>query len=190
MRPLAAACFTSLLLLSPVVLCAQAPATSSPEEVTRQLIERTRAGDWPGYVRLMHPDALVEFKRMLGEIVVADPSGEVGKQFFGTADAASYVALEPAVLFERFMTNLSEKIPPFAEALKSVTGTVVGSVPDGPDVAHVVFRSAATTEGIAISRVGTASVKRHNGEWRALLNGSIEGIAARIQQLAAQAKAG
>ena len=175
-----------LIVLRLSVNAESVPASpaASPEAVVKQMFSVSREADWPGYVKLMHPEALAEFKKMFREIVATEVGKELGTLFFDTKSADEYDAVESAVLFERFMKNLSVKVPQFGEALKTAEGSVVGSVPEGADLVHVVYRSSASAEGIAISRVNAVTLRKHQGEWRLLLTGNIEGIAARLGQLA------
>jgi hypothetical protein len=178
--------------LAIVVLCAlvslpsfaaDAPA-AKPEDVARQMMTLTKQADWPAYAKLMHPDALKEFKRMFGEMMTSEGTKELGRMFFDTPDAAAYNAVAPDVLFVRFMTNLTKNVPQFAEALKSSEGKVIGGVAEGEDVMHVVYRGSAAAEGISVSRVNAITLRKHEGQWRVLLSGEIGGIADRLKQLA------
>jgi hypothetical protein len=164
-------------------------AVATPEEVTRQMMRLTREGNWRDYTKLLHPEALKEFKRMFREIVGSEIGGELGPMFFNTADVAAYDKADAGALFETFMNNLTSKVPQFGEAVKSAQGTVIGSVPEGADVVHVVYRGSAESEGIAMSRVSAVSLRKHDGQWKLLLSGNIEGLAARLEQLAAAAAA-
>lgn len=180
----------SFLLACVVGLALSLPAGAqkgrSPEDVAREMFTVTRESNWTAHTRLLHPDALAEFKRMFRELVAAEPTGEVGKLFFNAANVQAYDSQDAGILFERFMSNLAKIVPQFAEALKSLDGTVVGTVTEGADTVHVVYRSSASAEGMSISKVSVLTLRKHDGEWKALLSGSFEGMAARLEQLAKQ----
>lgn len=179
-RSFVLACVVGLALSLP----AGAQKGKSPEDIAREMFSVTRQSDWATYAKLLHPDALAEFKRMFREIIAADTSAEMGKLFFNAANVQAYDSQDAGVLFERFMFNLAKNSPQFAEALKTAEGSVVGTVAERTDLAHVVYRSSAATEGIAISKVNVVTLRKHKGEWKVLLSGSIEGMAARMSQLA------
>ena len=166
-----------LFVLAPV--CSAQAAAATPEEVARQMLTLTRAGDWPGYAKLLHPEALVALQRMFHDVVAGDASHEAGKQLFGVADLAAFDALPASEVFQRMMATLT-KIPQFAAALASAEGVIVGSVAEGSDLVHVVFRLSASAESLTFSRVSAMTLRKFDGQWRALLSGNIEGIAAAL----------
>ena len=70
MRRVWIAAVVSLLVMAPV--CSAQTGAATPEDVARQMLTLTRAGDWPGYAKLLHPEALVAFQKMFREIVAGD----------------------------------------------------------------------------------------------------------------------
>lgn len=182
MRRAGIAVVVALLVVAPVGAAETGAAT--PEEVAREMLALTRAGDWTGYAKLLHPEALVAFQRMFREVVAGDPSHEAGKQLFGVADLAAFDALPANDVFQRLMATLT-KIPQFAAALASADGVVVGSVTEGADLVHVVFRLSASADSMTFSRVSAMTLRRSEGQWRALLSGNIEGIAAALARSSA-----
>jgi hypothetical protein len=170
------------LLLLPAVGLAQAPeakpAPATPQEVLLTTVELTKKGDWAGFARIMHPEALADLRRMFRPLVEAGTE-QIGKPFFGIESIKEFDALSDPALFERFMSNLT-KLPGVAEALGSAEASVIGTVEEAPDLAHVVYRGIAKAEGVTVSKTNVITLRRANGEWKALLNGSIEGMAARL----------
>jgi hypothetical protein len=133
----------------------------APEEVAKASMELVRKGDWSAYARLMHPEALAEAKRLFRPIIAADTSGKVGELFFGVKNSTQYDALSEIAAFEALMTNLTKNIPAFTEALKTVDFTIVGSLPEGEEFVHVVYRGGAKAEGVAISKTSVVTLRRH-----------------------------
>jgi len=181
----------AMLAAGVVVLSVMAPAwaaetgAATPEEVAREMLALTRSSDWPGYTKLLHPEALVALQGMFHDVVAGDPSHEAGKQLFGVADVAAFDALPAGEVFQRLMATLT-KIPQFAAALASAEGVIVGSVPEGADLVHVVFRVSASADSMTFSRVSAMTLRKFEGQWRALLSGNIEGIAAALTARSAQ----
>lgn len=167
----------ALLVVAPVG--AAQTVAPAPEDVAREMLALTRAGDWPAYAKLLHPEALVALQRMFHDVVAGDTSHEAGRQLFAVADVAAFDALPPSAVFERLMATLT-RIPQFAAALASAEGVVVGSVAEGADFVHVVFRVSASADSLTFSRVSAMTLRKFEGQWRALLSGNIEGIAAAL----------
>lgn len=177
MRPITA--ILGALLLAPALALAQAPA---PHEVLLRSSAAAKAGDWPAYASHMHPEALAGVRAMFIPIVEADTTGKVAQTFFGGSSTDELKKATDAELFARLFAGLSKSIPAFAEALASSEMQVVGSLPEPPDLVHVVYRFRARAEQMGIQRTQVASLKKHGGDWKLMLTGSIEGLAARLKQ--------
>jgi hypothetical protein len=170
------------LLLSAAPLVAQEAA--SPEALAKAASEATKKGDWAAFARLMHPEALAELKRMFRPILAVEAAGPVRSTFFGIEKVEQFDALDDVAVFERLMTNLAKNVPGMAEAMASSEIFVVGSLPEGDQLAHVVYHAGAKAEGLVVSKTSVMTFRRYQGEWRALLSGNIEGLAKRLSQMA------
>ncbi len=168
-----------LFLASPLV--AEAPL--SPEALAKVVAEATKKGDWAAFSQLMHPEALAELKRIFRPIVAAEGAGPMRAAFFGTEKVEQFDALEDAAVFERLMTNLAKNVPGMADAMASSEMFIVGSLPEGDQLVHVVYHAGAKAEGMIFSKTLVMTFRRYQGEWRALLTGSIDGLAARLGQM-------
>jgi hypothetical protein len=162
---------------------AHAAKAESPEGAATLAMSSARKGDWSEYTHRMHPEALAKAKQMFGAIVAADESGRMGKLFFGVESYKTYEALSDSGTFVALMVNLTQHMPAFGEAMKTAEFHVIGTLPEGDDLAHVVYRSGAKAEGLAITKTSVLSMRTYGGEWRMLLTGSIEGLAARLSQM-------
>lgn len=168
-----------LLASSPLAVAGM----SSPEILAAKTSEYAKKGDWAAYAKIMHPEALSSLKKIFRPIAEADASGQVLSRFFGIPSLARYDSMTDADIFQAFMSNLTRNYPGFADAMRSHESTVVGSVSEGKELVHVVYRFGTMTEGMTISRTSVITFRRHNGKWKALLTGNIEGLAARLSQL-------
>ena len=176
------------LVLCLFLLFSAAPAVAqdatSPEALARGAAEMMKKGDWAGFARMMHPEALAELKRIFRPLVAAEGAGPMRSAFFGTEKIEQFDALDDAAVFERLMANLAKNVPGVAEAMASSEMFIVGSLPEGDQLVHVVYHSGAKAEGMIFSKTSVMTFRRYQGEWRALLAGNIEGLAARLGQMA------
>lgn len=180
-RTLGSGLLLSLLLLA---LPMAAQDLKPPESLAKAAAEATKKGDWAAFARLMHPEALAELKRMFRPIIAAEGASAMRAAFFGTEKVEQFDALDDVAVFERLMTNLAKNVPGMAEAMASSEMYIVGSLPEGDQLVHVVYHAGAKTEGMIFSKTSVMTFRRYQGEWRALLSGSIEGLAARLGQMA------
>jgi hypothetical protein len=155
----------------------------SPEAVAGAAAEFAKQGDWPAYARSMHPDALAGAKRLFRPLVARDASGRVGKTFFGVSSVKQYDAMSDSTTFQALMENLTMNLPAFGEAMRTADFKIIGTVPEGDDLVHVVYKADARVDDLAISRTSVMSLRKYQGEWRLLLAGNIEGLAGRLSQL-------
>lgn len=170
-----------LLLCCAAALSAQSEA---PDAVAKRAAEATSRADWKAFAELMHPAALADFRRMFREIVALEGAAELRKTFFGIETVAEFDALTDAGTFEALMKGLAANVPGVAEALGSLSMEVVGVLPEGEELAHVVYRTGASIENLTMSKTAVMTLRRHDGQWRMLLNGAIEGLARQLTMVA------
>ncbi len=154
--------------------------TQTPEDAAKASMDYTSKGDWSAYAKMMHPEALAELRRMFQPLVAGDKSGEIAEIFFGVKTAKQFDALSDVGVFEALMINITKNIPGFTDALKTVDFKIVGTVTEGEELAHVVYRGDAKVGGINISNTTVMTLRRHQGQWRLILDSNIEGLAATI----------
>lgn len=180
--------FSLLLLLSLSGAFAQtakpapapAPAAPSAESVVQSYLETLKSGDFQKSAELMHPEALEKFRSLLIPLVEAAADAKAEESllplFKGVSDVAALKKLSPAGFFAAFFNGIAEVNPMIKDALASGNMTVLGSVPEG-DVLHVVCRTSVKVEELSIAKMEVMSLKRHEGNWRVLLSGEMEGLA-------------
>lgn len=169
-----------LVVLLPAGLDAQA-ATETPEDVVRQYTEAMRGGEWQAAARLMHPEALEQFRRMLMPAFETDtPGRELRDQFFDGLPSSRIRHLSDTTFFERFFRGMMTLSPELLGVVQGAEITMVGHVSEGEDIAHVVYRMQMKMDELTVTRLDVMSVKRHGDTWRALLTGSMEGVAAAL----------
>ena len=169
------------------------PAKMTPEELGQHTAELVRRGDWAGFAALLHADALKGLKGVFAPLTKVPDAQPMLSSFFGVETAEAYDALSDAEVFSRMFTFISQQ-EPMSEAFSTMEIEVIGSVPEGEDVRHVVSRTAFTMEGARVTQMEVSSFKRENGRWWGLLKGDMqqlmERVAASLQQMAdAQAAA-
>jgi hypothetical protein len=175
------------ILTVAVLALALAPALAlaegqSPEEVARVGLDLVSKRDWPAYAHLMHPEALRSMKQMFRPIVEADTKGEAAQGLFGVAGIKGYDAASDSALFCSLMVNLMKIAPAMVEAVKNAQYTVIGSVPEGQDRVHVVYRVRTAAEDVQVTKVSAISLRRHGETWRFLLSGNMEGLASALKK--------
>jgi hypothetical protein len=117
---------------------------------------------------------LVSMKRTFGSIVKADKSGEAAKALFGLKSAAEFDQLSEPAVFEKLMGFITGAVPDLKTALAASTSTILGQVPENPELAHIVYRTQIKVGGAEITQVELISFKKTGSNWRALLTADME----------------
>lgn len=171
-------------MIASLAIASTQPAPVAPERATvvmvaspEALVERYSVAmknvDFAAAAALMHPEALAVFQRIFADLAAMDATGQAARQLFRLAEGQTLASLTPAEGFERVMLMLTTAVPGMADALKSSTSTVLGTVREG-DLVHVVYRSRMDLQGNVVSKVEVLSAKRDGDSWRAMLRGDME----------------
>lgn len=158
-------------------------STETPEHVVRQYTEAMRGGEWETAARLMHPEALAQFRRMLLPAFEREsPGRELRDQFFGGITMARLRHVSDSAFFARFFRGMMTQSPELLGVVQGAEITMVGHVLEGDDVAHVVYRMQMQMDEMSFTKLDVMSVKRQGTTWRGLLTGSMEGLATALSR--------
>jgi hypothetical protein len=157
---------------------AQTPAANSPEAVVTEYMSVLQKEGMSAVSRYFHPDELKRFKDMLMPWVRKDASqkNEVVRGLFGSdATLASVEAMTPAEFMNGFMRLVGEQLKEVSFSDFEIVGTVREK-----DMIHVVTRVAAGYKEVRINKLEVVSTKPLGKEWKLMLSGELEGMAAAI----------
>ena len=155
----------------------------SPEDAAKAAMISMKKGDWAAYTHQMHPEALAKAKQMFRSIVAADATGRTGEVLFGVGTPKAYDALSDSASFVALMTHLTQNFPALDEAMRTSEFHVIGTLREGENLVHIVYRADASAEDVTITKTAVLTMRRHRDEWRMLLTGNIEGLASRLSQM-------
>ena len=186
---------TRLIVVSALLLVVSTTAqAASPEEIARRYFESVQVGDWHQAALYLDPDGLAFFKETMLTALEAGEGkgGEFLSLLFGGEVTFEDVRRMPAhEFFARFM----ELVMGFAfEPLSVQFGDleILGSVPEGEEMVHVVARTSPRIQGIAMTGVEVITLRRgadgwfiaFNDELQAILNGLVAGLEAGLARVA------
>lgn len=179
-----------MLSLVALSLCLAAPAPAQKpadgaSEVVRQYIHAIGAGRYEEMASLMDPAALVKLRDMLLPVLLEAPAPEGASGVLlldGVPNAEKARQLSGPEFMAAFFKGIARQSPAFGEAMRSATGEVIGSVPEGAGLVHVVCRSRAKAGDVTMTKMTVVSVLRVGDDWRIVLSGEIEGLAESIRK--------
>jgi hypothetical protein len=182
----------SVLVLA--VVCAAAASAAglqgirgdTPDQLVERYFRAIADGRFDEAALLMEPAALDRLRDTLLPVLLAAPAspGKPGALTLldGVESAEAARALSGAGFFSAFLRGVAKVNPAFAEAFGSISGEVVGSVPEGPDTLHFVCRSKARVANVALTKMIVVTLHRAAGEWRVALSSEIEGMVEAIRK--------
>ena len=135
-----------------------------------------RAMAWEPAAARMHPEGLDAFKFRITVIVEAEGSGSrVLQLLFPGMTVEEYQSHPPLRVFTRVMDVLMERARGLIHALVVRQVEVLGTVREGSELAHVLYRSEAQLSG-AVPELRVMTLKRFQNEWRVLSSQELDVI--------------
>ena len=174
------------LVPNPLLGNSQPPTgENTPEAIATRALAALKENRIADFAKEMHPEALASMKASLLEVVdAAEEKGRVAEAlsiFKGVKEADQLRKMNDAEFFTAFFDGMLSLQPRIRDTFKGMTLEVVGHVPEGNDVVHVVYRGTATVGEVKISKMSVMSLKADGDSWRMLLTGDIEGMAAMMK---------
>ena len=161
--------------------------TSTPEAAADLFIRSVRAIRWGTAGQFMAPEALDHFRVTVTMMADADTSGEIpvveGSTYYiylVDTDSAGLLELPAEEVFARSIGALIDDMPGLMHALYDRDDEVIGHVSEGPDDAHVVYRTTARLSG-AVSEIKVMQLRRGPGGWRVRWSDELEVLDAALR---------
>jgi|GEM_PF-2325722 len=163
-------------------------AAKTPEQITSEYFEFLRQHDWEGVAGLFDSTSLKEFRELMSWIQ-SDEVGEVRdslyQALFGPdADAESVARLSDESYFASLLAGVMQQVAALG-GLDFEKLEVLGSLPEGDDVVHVVTRATVTVGEIEGESMEVISFRQREGGWKILPSGKLKGIPAQLKAMAA-----
>ena len=166
----------SVLVLLPVVVAphhgqAQAQAGAahpegSPAAVADEFHRAIQSMVWQALADRLHPEALDYLRLAVRINLDADTTGwSLEHLLGGLPDRAAYEALDDEAAFVRVMAGVQTEVPGLLSSMVSRRSEVLGTVVEGQDTAHVVYRIVSLAQG-AEPRVRALTLVRTSQGWK------------------------
>ncbi len=148
---------------------------ATPEAVAKEYVAASTSGDWAKAATFIDPEALVSFKNMFGEVMKMDKKNEAGKELFGLKNNAEFEQLSGEQVFTKLISMLVTMVPQMKQMLSEAENTILGQVPEGNDVVHILYRTKMKIGDGSMSKVDVMSLKKSGTTWRLKLSEEMEG---------------
>jgi hypothetical protein len=160
-----------------------APAQSADDEaitVAGSYVDAMRGSDFDGMAGLMHPESLAELREIFAPVLASEAGPEIISAI-GLPPPEELSSMSDTEFFAAFMRAIVAGDSTMADALRQAQADLLGSVPEGADTVHVVYRMRMKVEDVEVSEMGVLSLARWENTWRGLLAGDLAGLAAMFQ---------
>lgn len=163
-----------------------AAGEKSPEAVAARALTALKEDRIADFASAMHPEALKQLKSTLLAVVdTAEKSGRVDEAlsiFKNVKSADDLRKLGDVAFFTAFLEGMMQMQPRLRETFRGMTLEVIGHVPEGSDVTHVVYRGTISQDDMKVSKMSVMSLKANGNSWGMLLTGDIEGMTAILKR--------
>jgi len=152
------------------------PPPKSPEAVVQEYFSLLQKKQWLGITDLFSPSALTKFKTSLLPVVQLDMvkgKGELCNVFFGKKlTAGELQTMSEKDFFFFAMSGIVMQIADFGLRFDRIE--VLGKVPEGDSLAHVVSRIYIGKGENQVQNIDVTSLEKVKGEWKLLMKSDME----------------
>jgi hypothetical protein len=169
--------FGTFLLLVGVPACGDEKKDEPPEPVVKKALAALREERFEDYAKALHPDELKELKKSLMSLLESASKDGREKDFLRFMKAKSIDDLKD-LSDTQFFVTLCSALFRLNMTVKKTYGDseaeVIGNVPEGKDIAHVVCRMKMKIQGVPTTQMVVVSVKKTDSGWRLLFPTEIQ----------------
>jgi len=170
---------TRLALMSMCLLAGVAQAATSPEQLTTEYFAALKKDGMAAVASYIHPDELARFKQMLLPVFQREAANNEHAITEGLFGKGTRLAQVEAMSGLDFMTGVMRVVGEKLQDVSFDEVQVLGTVREN-EVAHVVARVSAEASELKIKTLDVISAKPFGKEWKLLLTGELEGLAAAL----------
>ena len=163
-----------MLTLTLLVASAPAPlvAQATPEETAQQFFDGLSRLRWTQVSAQMHTEALAEFHLISRQLVESLRGDSILIQLYG-ASLEEWESWTSREVFERSMAGLTRFARGLMESQVMTDFRVLGTVPEGDTIRHVVYRETTDHMGTVIQAAPTTTLVLEDGVWRVRENAEL-----------------
>ena len=156
----------------------------TPESISKSYFEFVKHQQWDEISGLYDPVALRDFREMMSFLIEVpdEKSSVVLARFFGPGTTkASLKAMSDASFFSSFLKSTMSMAVQLGQLdFKKID--VLGSVPEGTNLRHVVARTFTGMGEMSMEQMNVISFKKTNEGWKMLMQAKMKGMAQQLKR--------
>ena len=153
----------------------------SAEAVAEEFFHGLGRLQWTRIVDLLHPDAQADFRLVAEQLVGSLRGDSILIQLYGGASREDFEGWSPRETFLRSTTGLVSYARGLMESQVATDVVLIGTVPEGDSLRHVVYREDTDHMGTEIVEVAVTTLRRWDGRWRVWQNDELDVLAAALR---------
>lgn len=147
-------------------------AQTTPEETAQRFFDALSRLRWSRVAGEMHTVALDEFHLISRQLVESLRGDSILIQLYD-ASRAEWDSWSNREVFERSMTGLTRYARGLMESQVMTDFRVLGTVPEGDTIRHVVYRETTDHMGLVIEAAPTTTLVLEGGQWKVRENAEL-----------------
>ena len=151
-----------------------------PEQAAREFFEALGRLRWEEMAARLHTQTLDEFHLIARQLVDSRAGDSVLIQLYD-APRAEWEAWDARYAFRRTMEGLARYARGLMESQVATEFQVLGTVPEGDSIRHVVYRETTDHMGTTTGGVATISLVLEGGRWQVRANAELEVLKASLR---------
>ena len=158
-------------------------AEETPEKLADNYFKLLGAQKWTEMGDMFDPKSLAEFREMMSFMseLPEEASAQVLGQFFGAGTTSEDMKkMSDKDFFSRFLKGIMGQAAAMGQ-LNFKKIEVLGSVPEGDDVKHVVTRSHMEIGEMSMEAMEVISCRKSDAGWKVLMQGKMKGMAQQLK---------
>lgn len=166
-----------------LILFASKASAQSASDAANDYFEVFKNGEYAKAADFFDPTALKDFREMLdlGDALPAEAAQQFYPILFGAGSTKeSVAAMNDVEFFGGFLTFVMNQAAQ-AGQLNFDKVEILGEVPEGEDVVHVLTRSFVSMGAMEMESMEVISFRKVDDKWMAMLSGKMKGMAAQLR---------
>ncbi len=148
-------------------------AAQSPEDTAREYLDALRRLRWDEVASQLHTGVLAEFHLISRQLVENRAGDSILIQLYD-ASREEWNGWTSREVFRHSMRGMTRYARGLVESLVMTDVRILGTVPEGDTIRHVVYREVTDHMGTVIEGVLTVSLVLEQGRWRVRENAELD----------------
>lgn len=158
----------------------EACATEGAEAAAGRFFSNLGLLRWEPVADQLHSAALLPFDQVSRDLVGSTQGSRILEELYGVSES-EFVAWTARVRFVASMEAMTRYARGLMESQVMTDVTLLGQIPEGPEVCHVVYREATDHMGLVLDGVHVVTLAWEVGEWRVLQNQELDVLATALR---------